>query len=631
MIFEECSMKKITFFISILLMQFLQVNSSCLQPRSLFLPRSQSVNAARELVGWQTYINKESSYNSNYGAFSLAAEYTQSFKPNAISSYLFGQASRKGCLRISGSLVPNRSNCDLLADYFGLPQDYQSVLRIQPKIQNFLIDADLYFGLDRWCPNTYFRIHAPIVYTRWDLHPRERIINAGTLPFARGYMNIQEVDRSTLPCSALQTLSGNATFADMHVPIKKGKFSRKPLTKIGLSDVQLALGWNFCASQDAHAGFNIRGSLPTGNKPRGIFLFEPIVGNGGFFELGAGFTSHVNLTQNNCGSVWAFYWDINITHLFNSKQIRSFDFNNNGPGSRYTLLAQYNPIALNPDDTFKDGHLSILKTNGYEYAGNLVPAINKTTLCCDVGIQLQVDSAFKFSYICNEWQVDLGYDFWARSHEKITVTQKLQPDFYALKGDSFMYGVAVDGAPELTTLLPLNPTDAALVDAARLTYPTNAIALSASQDQTSTLFKGGNYGNCNGADPRLNPGVDSSENAIAQENSADVYVFSPIIGAPDSNPIQTSAPVIFTTTTDNADCCKPLNAQSAASCMALSHKLFFNLSYNWLCTCSCVQPFLGFGGEIEFDGTDNDLCKSNCNCPCALNQWGIWLKGGFGF
>lgn len=609
----------------------LQGDPACLQPRSLFLPRSQSVNAARELVGWQTYINKESPYGNTYGAFTLATEYTQSFKPDAISSYLFGNASHKGRLKISGSLVPNRGCCDLLADYFGLPQDYQSVLRITPTIQNFLIEPDFYIGLDRWCCNTYFRIHAPLVYTRWDLHPREKIINAGELPFPTGYMNIESVDRSNLPFCALQTLSGRATFADMHTPLRFGKFSRKPLTKVGLSDVQLALGWNFCATQDAHAGFNIRGSLPTGNKPRGKFLFEPIVGNGGFWELGAGFTCHINFNDNSCGSHWAFYWDINLTHLFNSRQVRSFDFNNNGPGSRYTLLAQYNPVALNPDDTFQNGHLTNLKTNGFEYAGNLLPAVNKTTLCCDVGIQLQVDSAFKFSYICNEWQFDIGYDFWARSHEKVTITQKLQPDIFALKGDSFMYGVAVPGAPEFTTILPLNTAEAALVDAARLTYPKNAIALSASQDLSATLFKGGNYGNCHGVDPRLNPGVDSSENAIAQENGVDVFVFSPIVGAPDTNPIQTSAPTNFTTTTDNADCCKPLNAQSAASPMALSHKLFFNLSYNWLCTCSYVQPFFGIGGEVEFDGTNNEFCKSRCDCPAALNQWGIWLKGGFGF
>lgn len=622
-------MKKFLFLLGplITLHAFVKSDSSCMHPKTFFLPRSQSVNAARELVGWQTYINREAQC-ANYGAFSCAAEYTRSFKPDCLSDFLFGPAIHNGCMRISGSLVPDRGCFDLLADYFGLPQDYQSTLRIKPIIENFLADFDLYLGLDRWCANTYLRMHAPLVYTRWSLNPREKIINAGELPFPRGYMNINEVERSALPQNALQTLRGCTTFADMHTPLRYGKFSRRPLGKFGLSDVQLALGWNFCATQDAHAGFNIRGSLPTGNKPHGKFIFEPIVGNGGFWELGGGFTCHINLTENNCGSLWAFYWDINLTHLFNSKQRRSFDFINNGMGSRYTLLAHYNQIPLNDDGSFSNGHLSNLKNDGFEYAGNLLFAINKTTLCADVSIALQVDSAFKFSYICNEWQVDFGYDFWARSHEKVK-PQQLQPNIYALKGDSFMYGVAVNATPELTTLLPLTPAQAAFVDIARARYPANAIALSASQDESATLFRGGNYGNCIGVDPRLNPGVDSAENALAQENGVDVYVFSPIPGAPDTNPIQTSAPVHFTTS-ENNDCCTPLCALSASNPMAMSHKLFFNMSYNWLCT-QCTSPFLGIGGEIEFDGSSLGLSSKCCDCHAALNQWGIWIKGGFGF
>jgi len=45
--------------------------------------RSQSVNAARELAGWQQFINKYD-MDSTYGAFSITLEYTRSLDQNIL-------------------------------------------------------------------------------------------------------------------------------------------------------------------------------------------------------------------------------------------------------------------------------------------------------------------------------------------------------------------------------------------------------------------------------------------------------------------------------------------------------------------------------------------------------------------
>lgn len=58
---------------------------------------------------------------------------------------------------------------------------------------------------------------------------------------------------------------------------------------------------------------------------------------------------------------------------------------------------------------------------------------------------------------------------------------------------------------------------------------------------------------------------------------------------------------------------------SAANPEALSHKFFVHAGYAWE-DCD-YTPFLGFGGEAEFSGNRNS----------ALDQWGIWIKGGFAF
>ncbi len=53
--------------------------------------RSQSENAARELVLWQTQINK-SCMDEFYGSFSITPEYTRTFQGWKITRMLFNDA-----------------------------------------------------------------------------------------------------------------------------------------------------------------------------------------------------------------------------------------------------------------------------------------------------------------------------------------------------------------------------------------------------------------------------------------------------------------------------------------------------------------------------------------------------------
>lgn len=62
-----------------------------------------------------------------------------------------------------------------------------------------------------------------------------------------------------------------------------------------------------------------------------------------------------------------------------------------------------------------------------------------------------------------------------------------------------------------------------------------------------------------------------------------------------------------------------LNVDSAAHPSTLSHTVFAHFGYVWE-NCD-YMPFLGVGGRAEFAGKKNT----------AFNQWGVWLKGGFGF
>ncbi|MCL4229821.1 hypothetical protein KJZ61_04015, partial [Candidatus Dependentiae bacterium] len=456
-------------------------------------------------------------------------------------------------------------------------------------------------GLDEWMCGLYFRIHAPVVYTRWDLRATEAVSDAGTDAYLTGYMSNDAagIANATLRKDFLTAVDGTYTFGDMKEALKYGKMSKDRDTKTRLSDIEAALGWNFWQCEDYHFGLQIRGSAPTGNRPNAEFLFEPIVGNGNHWTLGGGVSAHAVLwrgcDEDHFFGVWL---DANITHLFRTKQTRSFDLKNK-PNSRYALLAEMSSTVgnnlfantTNTDVVADADSLAGGVAPSHQYAGKLLPVINVTTFDVNVSIDVQVDAALKFSYYNCGFEADLGYNLWARSGEKFklrdssTFTEKK----YVLKGDAFVYGfsAAAGNAP---------------------------IALSASQN-TSDIHGGKNFpSGFVPADSVRNPGIDNAYPAqiVAGAAAASTITYAP--GVAVNSQTRTSKDPIFVKA-DDIDMSKTPSA--------MSHKLFGHISYNWD-DCEDWIPFLGVGGEIEWAG------KYDSNYA-AVSQWGVWIKGGISF
>jgi len=107
--------------------------------------RSQGLNGVRKLTGLTDKVHKyERTYNVNIAA---QVEYDQTFKANAIANALFGTDFDNCSIKIQGSEVADRNANAWLADYFYLAPDYNSSFSITPKIQNALVDLDLYWDL----------------------------------------------------------------------------------------------------------------------------------------------------------------------------------------------------------------------------------------------------------------------------------------------------------------------------------------------------------------------------------------------------------------------------------------------------------------------------------------------------
>lgn len=567
-----------------------------------FNTRSISRNAARNLAGWTNYINKDSSPDVVYGSISITPEYSHTFSGNNITKSLFGSnLIGKDCaqhLKISGSQTIDRSPQDLLADYFYLPTDFESTVQFKPVIDNVILDFGFYMGLDAWAKGVYFLLHAPFAHTRWDLNINEKIINPGNNNSVAGYLTPAELPRNQLLDSFTQFVNGKTIPNTQNVAFQElgfAQMSNERLVKSRMAEVRTYVGWNFFAEPDYHVGFNGQIAWPTGLRPDALYLFEPLVGNGHFWELGFGLNGHYNFWQSEDElSHCCFYIDCNITHLFRTRQARTFDLTRAGTLSRYMLAMETTSPAVN-----------LQGANGMipsaQFDNDFLPVANMSTLDVEVSVAIQADIVLLFNATHRNWSFDFGYNYWGRSADNITIRQNesFTEKMFALKGDAHVFGYLPD--------------------------TTNFVALSATQDN-ATIHTGKNLPATGTTDSSIitnaakNPAIDFPQPAQTSPGGLNL-VYAPNTALDPNNLINTSVPPIFITRND----LDLVGAQTSGS----SNKLFYHLSYTWNDTTHW-QPYLGFGGEVEWARPTKYDCKpcSEHDAQGSASQWGLWVKTG---
>jgi len=629
---------------------------------SKIIPRSQSMNAARQLVGWddQFWGINRLPQDKTYTSFNLTFAYTRTFKDNYISYAFFGEDVICVCnptdlkigvqgFGISGSAVPNRLSTDWLADNFGLPRDFQSFISLIPRIDNFLLDFSFYLGLDGLANGLYFRIHGPYVYTKWNLNAVETIVSSnyslpGSVGYFQGYFSSAEVPVENLnrgflqyanggtpiinnnydaygesycgtygPCSSL----GNITWDPLCCSKILNNCDCEPISLNGFGELRFVLGYNFLNNRDGnyHLGAGIYAAAPTGSRIgegfTGNYLFEPIIGNGKHWELGAQVTAHhIWWKSEDEENSFGIFLEANVTHLFSACQTRCFDLCSAGSNSRYMIAQRLASSSMS---------YPMLGTNvdsaGLAFANEYAPVANLTRRTVTSSIAVQGDVAFALAYQVSDFRWDLGYNFWGRSCEKLCIPKAPRSSTsstWVLKGDERVYGF-VNNSPVQSLAIPLAVSDS------------QADIHAGSNEKHSIDYT------------QLEP--------IANNFFADNIVLagSNITTLPENNiQIYTSnQPVIIQQSDFDIN-----------GTRGYSHKLFTH--FNWAWTeheGRTWVPYLGAGAEVEFGIGEGKCCKIDCTAPscnsgvcsgsanvCPSNgqccvdfaptQWGIWFKIG---
>lgn len=162
------------------------------------------------------------------------------------------------------------------------------------------------------------------------------------------------------------------------------------------ADVEIKLGYDYICDEMCHAEGYIGGVIPAGNKPKSIYVFEPIVGHNFHGGIMWGGSWGWEL-WSSCDRYLHMEWAANARYLIKNTQVRSLDVKGK-PWSRYMLVYR----------SFEDMNSRAAQEG-----------INVFTRKVEVRPRLVKDFNTALVYTSCNFQGEIGYNYWSRESEEI--------------------------------------------------------------------------------------------------------------------------------------------------------------------------------------------------------------------
>ena len=356
-------------------------------------PLYHDVSPEKVALFHQVPIERVDGLGSGFQAVALAstsvntAEMARYFLPFGKTQIVAGEPS---------SDAVKNGTVDILAQYFGVKtsedssdQKFQSTLQFKPKQTVAGVGFSYIQDFTVFKRTLRFSVHTPILRVHNNLHAKETITNPG------GDDNNPEVPAGYVG-SIMEAFTGKTIFGDQR--FEHGKIAPCGLTKWGLGDIEATIGSQNHELETCQRGWWLGVVIPTGNKPKGEYLFEPIVGNN--HHLGVIFGSyyhHQMWTNNEDKEIWVHFHS-QTRHLFDNKQHRAIDLVDK-QWSRYLWLYP----------------------NKDAVAGAVQPGIDHLTMQVDVSPRSVLNINTAVTYSCEGLALEGGMNTFARQSEKISL------------------------------------------------------------------------------------------------------------------------------------------------------------------------------------------------------------------
>ena len=376
------------------------------QSQNLILARSMT-NADQALefsmLAPSNFIEHEGSWAFNAAAAGVYKRYFNFVETKGLGAAPLWSGTNSMKVTLSNNQVENVKDAAVFsADQIGLG------LSADNTAGQFSLDPIYYqaggtimleAAYERWFAQARFSAGKTVIDPQ--LTNGEQVV-VGELPYRAGQFT---ADAIASPFKSLQeAFKGNKAIG-IYTGLTKGRIDGVATTGFTAGDINLSAGYKLIANEDSSLQVALRGVIPCGNKPTGDLMLEPIFGNGGYYQLGGQLTGHFKVWesahQNNNVHI---NFDVFAMHSFeNSKGLRSFDLKNNGKGSKYLLVADFNAANNETNNSVQN-------------------LINVSTLQVKSSFDAEVNGMLAIGYEHKGFSFNIGYDVWVRTKETLAIT-----------------------------------------------------------------------------------------------------------------------------------------------------------------------------------------------------------------
>ena len=388
---------KYRYFIILLCLAFIATdtyalcsNTCNISTHTTLIPRTMAQNSVLELGlnNYFEYYTKDCGDCAHWFSVEFTAPYFfKSVQSSKVAQYFLptnccDACSCGGCISVGQNNTSTVSSPWLELISGSLTDPFLSNICMRPTREVIGGAVRLFFDFNDFCADSCFgsgwwlSIFVPVQQVKHTLH----------------------LEEFPLPRSAPGTFDGiiNAIQAFNNPNWNFGKWSTTTLKKSGIDDISIKLGNTFHVSC-GHADLYGLLFVPTGKGTKALNLFEPLVGSN-HVGIGAGLNADLISYQYDDTKVDLMI-DFRYAYFLKHTEVRSFDLFN-GDLSRYLLVVQ-------PDST-----------------NQALPGINFFTKEVEVTPRSMFEfwTGLHFSH-CN-FHVEIGYDFWLRSKEKIRLVDQ---------------------------------------------------------------------------------------------------------------------------------------------------------------------------------------------------------------
>ena len=333
----------------------------------------------------------------NYLDCTLSLGYRHNMDNYELGRYFFTQV---------GPVIIGATNTsvDIQNLQLGLANNYKGSVVMLPTVSDFLADLDFYAGFDKWVKGGWIRLHLPFVRNAWQACLQSGTSAVGSNRYPAGFADTSTAIVGTIYQNGGDAMCGDTAFGKIPA-LSAGKLCCKTNTCWGLSDVHLEFGYDFLRRHRGNLGVAIIAAIGTG-RPTGAschqYILTPTIGTQHSSQCGVALRGQYQLLNFDNTKTVTLYGDARVEHIFAGCTQRLLNLTAGGSTAfnYWLLLNEYNQAG-----TYE----------GVERAANLLNKKVKVSAAA-------MGEATVMALTCkDQWRWALGYNFWWRSRENITV------------------------------------------------------------------------------------------------------------------------------------------------------------------------------------------------------------------